>query len=82
MVKKPNKRRVTNQQQPPIDIENNVYIGMNAIIMGGVRIGRGTVIGAGADVTKNVPANSVAVGVPAKVVRQRIQNFAGETCSL
>lgn len=53
-------------------IGNNVWIGRNAIIMPGVRIGDGSIIGAGAVVTKDVPENSVAVGVPAKVLRKRI----------
>lgn len=51
----------------PIVIEDDVFIGQNAIVLGGVRIGAGATIGAGAVVTKNVPAGAVAVGVPARV---------------
>lgn len=51
-----------------INIGNNVNIGWNAIIMPGVSIGDNCIIGAGAVVTKSVPRNSVAVGVPAKVI--------------
>lgn len=55
----------------PVTIEDDVWIGTRAIILPGVRIGRSSVIGAGAVVAKDVPAFSVAVGNPAKVVRRR-----------
>ena len=51
-----------------ITIGNNVHIGTNAIIMPGVTIGDNCIIGCGAIVTKDVPSNSVAVGIPAKVI--------------
>lgn len=51
-----------------IIIDDNVHIGWNAIIMPNVHIGSNCVIGAGAIVTKDIPDNSVAVGVPAKVI--------------
>lgn len=51
-----------------IEVGDNVHIGWNAIIMPNVSIGSNVVIGAGAVVTKNIPDNSVAVGVPAKVI--------------
>lgn len=54
----------------PVKIGNNVWIGMNAIILKGVTIGDNSVIGAGAVVTKDVPANVVVVGNPAKVVKE------------
>ncbi|MBN3966976.1 acyltransferase [Pseudomonas gregormendelii] len=53
-------------------IDDDVWIGRNAVILPGVHIGRGSIIGAGAVVTKNIPPYSVAVGVPAKVIRSRI----------
>ena len=53
----------------PISIGNNVYIGSGAYIMPGVTIGDNCIIGASAVVTKDIPANSVAVGVPARVIR-------------
>ncbi len=56
----------------PITIEDDVWIGGGAHIMAGVRIGRGSVIGAGAVVTKDIPPFSVAVGVPARVIRSRL----------
>lgn len=51
-----------------VTIGNNVFIGVNAIIMPGVTIGDNCVIGAGAIVTKDIPSNSCAAGVPAKVI--------------
>ena len=53
----------------PITIGNNVYIGVNTIILPGVTIGDNVVIGAGAVVSKDIPSNSLAVGVPAKVIK-------------
>jgi serine acetyltransferase len=53
----------------PIVIGNHVWIGLNAIILKGVNIGDGAVIAAGAVVTKDVPANSVVAGVPAKIIK-------------
>lgn len=52
-----------------IHIEDDVWIGCNVSIMPGVRIGEGSVIGAGSVVTKDVPANSLVFGVPGKVIR-------------
>lgn len=53
----------------PITVGNDVYIGLNAIILPGVTIGNNVVIGAGAVVTKDIPDNSVAVGIPARVIK-------------
>lgn len=52
----------------PITIGNNVNIGWNAIILPNVSIGDNCIIGAGAIVTRDIPNNSIAVGVPAKVI--------------
>ena len=51
-----------------IEIMDNVFIGAESKIMSGVRIGPNAIIGAGSVVTKDIPPNSVAVGVPAKVI--------------
>jgi acetyltransferase-like isoleucine patch superfamily enzyme len=51
-------------------IKDGAHIGIGAIIMPGVTIGKGAVIGAGAVVTKDIPAYTLAVGVPAKVVKK------------
>lgn len=53
----------------PITIEDNVWIGANATICGGVTIGEGSVIGAGSVVTKDIPAGVVAAGNPCRVLR-------------
>ena len=52
----------------PITIGNNVYFGNNVIVLPGVTIGNNVIIGAGAVVSKSIPDNSVAVGVPATVI--------------
>jgi galactoside O-acetyltransferase len=54
----------------PIAIEDKVWIGSNVVVLPGVRIGYGVVIGAGSVVTHDIPAMTVAVGVPCRVVRQ------------
>lgn len=58
------------QTAAPIEIGNNVWIGANVTILGGVKIGANSVIGAGSVVTRNIPANTLAYGVPAKPVRK------------
>lgn len=54
----------------PIHIEDNVWLGVNSVILKGVTIGRNTVIGANSVVTKNIPANVIAAGNPCKVIRE------------
>jgi acetyltransferase-like isoleucine patch superfamily enzyme len=53
----------------PVKIEQGCWIGAQSIILPGVTIGRSSVIGAGSIVTKSIPAHSLALGNPAKVVR-------------
>lgn len=53
----------------PVTIGDNVWIGTHAVILPGVTIGDRSVIGAGSVVTKDVPANSVVVGNPAKIIK-------------
>jgi acetyltransferase-like isoleucine patch superfamily enzyme len=55
-----------------VRIEDNVWIGRRAIILPGVTIGRSAIIGAAAVVTKDIPSNAIAVGVPARVVKMRL----------
>ncbi len=54
----------------PITIQSNCWIASNVVICGGVTIGQGAVIGAGSVVTRDIPANSLAVGNPCKVIRK------------
>jgi len=53
----------------PIVIGNDVYIGVRTIILPGVRIGNRCIIGAGSVVARNIPDNSLAAGVPARVIK-------------
>ena len=54
----------------PVTIEDDVWVGANAVILPGVTIGEHCVIAAGAVVTKDVPPHSLVAGVPAKVIKQ------------
>ena len=58
------------EQAKPIVIGDNVWVGGNVVILGGVTIGDNVVIGAGSVVTKDIPPNSLAVGNPCKVLRE------------
>lgn len=63
----------------PVKIGNGCWIGGGAIILPGVTIGDGTVIGAGSVVTKDIPANCVAIGNPCRVIR-KINGESNEAC--
>ena len=54
-----------------VRVGNDVWIGSRAMILGGVTVGDGAVVGAGAVVTKDVPAYAIVAGVPAKVIKYR-----------
>jgi acetyltransferase-like isoleucine patch superfamily enzyme len=60
-----------NQDKQPVTIGADVWIGARAIILGGVTIGHGVVIAAGAVVNKDVPPYAIVGGVPAKIIRYR-----------
>ena len=62
-------RRLEPPTARPITIEENVWLGARVIVMPGVTIGRDSVVGLGSVVTHDVPPRSVAVGVPARLVR-------------
>lgn len=55
----------------PVIIEDDVWIGFNAVINPGITIGKEAVVGAGAVVTKNVPSYVIVVGIPARILKYR-----------
>lgn len=63
------------QSQPmhsaPLIVEDEAWIGAHVTVLPGVRIGKGAVVGAGSVVTRDVPAMTIAVGSPARVIRRR-----------
>lgn len=63
-------REIGIQYNLPVHIGNNVWIGAGAVVLPGVTIGDNSVIGAGSIVTKDIPANVVAVGNPCRVLRE------------
>lgn len=58
----------------PLVIENDVWIGVGAIILNGLTVGNGAVIGAGSVVTKDIPPYAIAVGNPARVIGKRFDD--------
>lgn len=58
----------------PIEIGDNVWIGGGVTIIGGVKIGQNSIIGAGSVVTKNIPAGVIVAGNPAKIIREITAN--------
>ena len=59
------------QQMKPVTIGNDVWVGANTTILGGIKIGEGAIIGANAVVTKNVAPYTIVGGVPARLIRKR-----------
>lgn len=59
------------ENDQPVTIEDDVWLGAGVIILKGTTIGRGSVVAAGALVTKNVPRYAIVAGVPARVVKMR-----------
>ena len=66
----------------PITLEDNVWIGANSTICGGVTIGADSVIGAGSVVTHDIPTGVVAAGVPCKVIRRVAENDKIPACKI
>ena len=60
-----------------ITIEDDCWLGHGVTVLDGVTIGEGSIIGAGAVVNKDIPPYSIAVGVPAKVIKHRVANVIG-----
>jgi maltose O-acetyltransferase len=65
----PEARRAKWEAAKPISVGDNVWLGGGVIVGTGVSIGENTVVGAGAVVIKDLPANVIAVGNPARVIR-------------
>ena len=65
----PQLRRTGREAGLPITVASNVWLGGGAILLPGISVGENTVVGAGSVVTKSLPANVVAVGNPARVIR-------------
>ncbi len=57
----------------PVVIEDDVLIGANAVILEGVRVGKGSIVAAGAIVTQDVPEGSVVAGTPAKSLSKQVK---------
>ena len=68
-------------ESEPITIGNNVWIGMNAVVLPGVTIGDNVAVGANSVVSKDIPSNSIAAGSPCKIIRQK-KPYAGRDYSL
>ncbi|MCW2239982.1 DapH/DapD/GlmU-related protein [Azospirillum canadense] len=66
------------RRRDPVVIGPDVWIGHNAIVMPGVTIGTGAAVGSGAVVTKDVPPFAIVVGVPARVLRPRVDERTAE----
>ena len=63
----------------PVIVEDDVVIGANAVVIEGIRIGKGAVVAAGAVVSEDVPAGAVVAGSPARVVKQKDAKTEGKT---
>jgi acetyltransferase-like isoleucine patch superfamily enzyme len=57
----------------PIKIEEDVWLGINVVVSGGITIGRGAIVGASSVVTKDIPPYTICAGIPAKVIGERLQ---------
>jgi len=62
------RKGITEMVSAPIVIEDNVWLGMNAVVLKGVSVGQNAIIGANSVVTKSIPANAVAAGNPATII--------------
>lgn len=68
------KRFVSTGKRDAVIIEDDVWIGYGAIVLTGVKVGRGAIVGAGALVTKDIEPYAIAIGVPAQVVGKRFSS--------
>lgn len=72
------KEPVSEEEIKPVIIEDNVWIGTGSVILKGVIIGEGSVVAANSLVTRSIPPYSIAMGVPAQVVKSEINNITPE----
>jgi acetyltransferase-like isoleucine patch superfamily enzyme len=77
----PETRRTSQGAKMPVRIGNNVWLGSSVAVLKGVTIGDNTVVGAMSVVTKSIPANCVAAGNPARILRQ-LGTGKGEACHI
>lgn len=68
------KKKIVPQRRSKIVVEPDVWIGYGATVLSGISLGRGTIVAAGAVVTKSTPAYAIVAGNPAKIVGQRFAN--------
>lgn len=69
------KNGVQNEETAPVIIRDNVWIGMNATILKGVTVGEGSIVAAGAVVTRDVPDHTMVAGVPAKIIKTDVEFY-------
>lgn len=63
----------------PVIIEDNVLVGANAVVLEGVRVGKGAVVAAGAIVIEDVPENAVVAGIPARIIKMKDEKAKQKT---
>jgi 2,3,4,5-tetrahydropyridine-2-carboxylate N-succinyltransferase/tetrahydrodipicolinate N-acetyltransferase len=63
----------------PVIVEDDVVIGANAVVIEGIRIGKGAVVAAGAVVIEDVPAGAVVAGSPARIIKMKDEKTSGKT---
>lgn len=66
-------KELSNKHSKKIVIEDDVWVGINSVVMSGVKIGRGSIIGSNSVVTKDVPPFSIMAGSPAKLIKKRLE---------
>ncbi|HZJ47233.1 MAG TPA: acyltransferase [Pyrinomonadaceae bacterium] len=75
----PLKDKIIPTSNAPVTIRTGAYIGANVTILQGMEIGQSSIVGAGAVVTRSVPASTVVVGVPARVIKSSMESRARST---
>lgn len=73
--------KATNPRSLPIQVQDDCWIGINAVVMRGVTVGRGSVVGANSVVTKSVDPYSIVAGAPARVIGRRLEFAPPRTIS-